>query len=258
MKILKKKIMIKFASHVIEVGKVFPKVERPKFVKVAQTFARLSAIKELAAMMHDEYVQNMLKSAYAGQENPQRMRDDKTGSGEQINILQPFENLTPGWQKENLDAAEVAFDLVLQYQDKPYQIDADMEMLADKIHQAWSARNSYSELSKIDYADLPEEEKQKDRHQIELARDYLSKTPKKEFSNDREIVYDEPAQSGPIYSSSFLDEARINDIIISSASSMFGQTPEETRKQIQDKTGYNVSLEYIKHRQDNIRNKELS
>lgn len=249
--------MIKFASTVIPVGQLFPKAERPKFVKVAQSFNRSKAIKELAAMMHDEYVQNMLKSEqYAGQENPERMRDDKTGSGEQINILQPFENLTPGWQKENLDAAEVAFDLVLQYQDKPYQIDANMEMLADKIHQAWSARNSHSELSKIDYADLPEEEKQKDRHQIELARDYLSKTPKKEFSNDRKIVYDEPAQSGPIYSSSFLDEARINDIIISSASSMFGQTPEETRKQIQDKTGYNVSLEYIKHRQDNIRKLE--
>jgi hypothetical protein len=39
---------------------------------------------------------------------------------------------------------------------------------------------------------------------------------------------------------------------------MFGKTPEETRKQIQEKTGYNVSLEYIKHRQDNIRNKKLS
>ena len=78
--------------------------------------------------------------------------------------------------------------------------------------------------------------KQKDRHQIELARDYLSKTPKKEFSNDRKIVYDEPAQSGPIYSSSFMDEPRINDIIVSSASSMFGKTPEETKKEIQDRT----------------------
>jgi hypothetical protein len=165
--------MIKFASSVISVGQLFPKAERPKFVKVAQSLDRPNSIKQLAAMMHDEYVQNMLKSVYAGQENPERMRDDKTGSGQQINILQPFENLTPGWQKENLDAAEVAYDLVEPYIDNLDQVDAVMEMLADKIHQAWSERNSYSELSKIDYADLPEEEKEKDRHQVELAKDFF-------------------------------------------------------------------------------------
>ena len=159
--------MIKFASSVIPVGQLFPKANRKKFVKIAQYLSREDAIQKLAAIMHNEYVDKMKATEYAGQDNPQRMRDDKTGSGQQINILQDFENLTPGWQEENLKAAEVAYDLVKANID---DIDNKMEEIADKIHQAWSARNSYSELAKKTYAELPKEEKDKDRHQVELAK----------------------------------------------------------------------------------------
>jgi hypothetical protein len=254
--------MIKFASHVIEVGKVFPKSERPKFVKVAERLDRPNSIKNLAAMMHDEYVQNMLKSElYAGQENPQRMRDDKTGSGEQINILQPFENLTPGWQKENLDAAEVVYDLVEPYRDNLDQVDADMEMLADKVHQAWSERNSYSELSKIDYADLPEEEKEKDRHQVELAKDFFRSNPKRDPNayGKSGIILDEndrPAYKTNDPMSNFMIQSQINDIIVTSAGEYFGKTPEQTKREIKERTGMDVSLEYIRERQNSIRDKK--
>lgn len=159
--------MIKFASSVIPVGQLFPKANRKKFVKIAQYLSREDAIRKLAAIMHNEYVDKMKATEYAGQDNPQRMRDDKTGSGQQINILQDFENLTPKWQEENLKAAEVAYDLVKANID---DIDNKMEEIADKIHQAWSARNSYSELAKKTYAELPKEEKDKDRHQVELAK----------------------------------------------------------------------------------------
>ena len=159
--------MIKFASSVIPVVQLFPKADRKKFVKIAQYLTREAAIQKLAAIMHNEYVDKMKATEYAGQDNPQRMRDDKTGSGQQINILQDFENLTPGWQEENLKAAEVAYDLVKANID---DIDNKMEEIADKIHQAWSARNSYSELAKKTYAELPKEEKDKDRHQAELAK----------------------------------------------------------------------------------------
>lgn len=160
--------MIKFASSVIPVGQLFPKANRKKFVKIAQNLTREEAIQKLAAIMHNEYVDKMKETPeYAGQDNPQRMRDDKTGSGQQINILQSFENLTPGWQEENLKAAEVAYDLVKANID---DIDNKMEEIADKIHKAWSARNSKSPLAGIEYAELPEEEKKKDRHQAELAK----------------------------------------------------------------------------------------
>ena len=163
--------MIKFASSVIPVGQLLPKADRKRFVKIAQNPSREEAIQKLAAMMHNEYVQNMLQTPeYAGQKNPERMRDDKTGSGKQINILQPFENLTPGWKEENLKAAEVAYDLVKANID---DIDNKMEEIADKIHQAWSARNSYSPLAKLSYAELSKDEKDKDRHQAELARDLI-------------------------------------------------------------------------------------
>lgn len=163
--------MIKFASSVIPVGQLFPKANRKKFVKIAQNLTREEAIQKLAAIMHNEYVQNMLQTPeYAGQKNPERMRDDKTGSGKQINILQSFENLTPEWKEENLKAAEVAYDLVKANID---DIDNKMEEIADKIHQAWSARNSKSPLAGTIYANLPKGEKDKDRHQAELARDLI-------------------------------------------------------------------------------------
>lgn len=163
--------MIKFASSVIPVGQLLPKADRKRFVKIAQNPSREGAIQKLAAIMHNEYVDKMRESEeYAGQKNPQRMRDDKTGSGEQINLLQPFENLTPGWKEENLKAAEVAYDLVKANID---DIDNKMEEIAEKIHQAWSKRNSYSPLAKLTYAQLSEDEKDKDRHQVELARDLI-------------------------------------------------------------------------------------
>ena len=163
--------MIKFASSVIPVGQLLPKADRKRFVKIAQNPSREGAIQKLAAIMHNEYVDKMRESEeYAGQENPQRMRDDKTGSGEQINLLQPFENLTPGWKEENLKAAEVAYDLVKANID---DIDNKMEEIAEKIHQAWSKRNSYSPLAGLTYAQLPEDEKDKDRHQAKLARDLI-------------------------------------------------------------------------------------
>ena len=163
--------MIKFASSVIPVGQLLPKADRKRFVKIAQNPSREGAIQKLAAIMHNEYVDKMRESEeYAGQKNPQRMRDDKTGSGEQINLLQPFENLTPGWKEENLKAAEVAYDLVKANID---DIDNKMEEIAEKIHQAWSKRNSYSPLAKLTYAELSEDEKDKDRHQVELARDLI-------------------------------------------------------------------------------------
>ena len=157
--------MIKFASSVIPVGQLLPKADRKRFVKIAQNPSREGAIQKLAAIMHNEYVDKMRESEeYAGQKNPQRMRDDKTGSGEQINLLQPFENLTPGWKEENLKAAEVAYDLVKANID---DIDNKMEEIAEKIHQAWSKRNSYSPLAKLTYAELSEDEKDKDDNNIE-------------------------------------------------------------------------------------------
>ena len=61
--------------------------------------------------------------------------------------------------------------LVLRLHPEPH--DNKMEEIAEKIHQAWSKRNSYSPLAKLTYAQLSEDEKDKDRHQVELARDLI-------------------------------------------------------------------------------------
>lgn len=50
----------------------------------------------------------------------------------------------------------------------------DIEVLAAKVHEAWSTRNEWSPLAKIPYTDLPEDEKEKDRAQIRAAMKILT------------------------------------------------------------------------------------
>ena len=80
----------------------------------------------------------------------------------------PFELLSGKWQAENIGAARFALELVT----KATESDA-LESLAEKIHQNWSVNNSWDDLSKIPYNELPEMEKEKDRQQIIWARDLL-------------------------------------------------------------------------------------
>ena len=245
--------MIKFASSVIPVGQLLPKADRKRFVKIAGHANRLETINKLAAKFHNEYVDKMLETEeYAGQKNPQRMRDDKTGSGGQINLLQPFENLTPGWKEENLKAAEVAYDLVKENID---DIDNKMEEIAEKIHQAWSKRNSYSPLAKLSYAELSEDEKDKDRHQVDLAKELIDEYENPNAFGRSRIILDEPSSTGNNTMSNTMTEGRINDIIVNSTGSFMGKTPEETKREIKEQTGMDVSLDYIIKKQNRIKNK---
>lgn len=240
--------MIKFASHVIPVGQLFPKADRKKFVKIAESLTREAAIRKLAAIMHNEYVDKMKETPeYAGQDNPQRMRDDKTGSGQQINILQDFENLTPGWQEENLKAAEVAYDLV---KENIHDIDNKMEEIADKIHQAWSARNKDNPLAKIIYANLPEVEQKKDKHQAKLARDLI-------YENMGSLDFPKSPSSPD---SQWSIDGKINDILVVEANKSINQheffkpkSMSELQKYIKEETGIMVPISRIEHRLDVMR-----
>ena len=185
--------MIKFASHVIEVGKLFPKADKKqKFVKVALlggSLFRLKAIEELAARLHNQWAEGMRATLTAKGEPLERFRDD--GEGGQIDILnRPYSELTQKWKAENQAQATSAINLVMKAGNDAKK---QLESLAAEVHEQWLSRNPWAIEQKsklaVPYSELPEEEKQKDRDVIlqaieVLALNNLSPLPEEDASDD--------------------------------------------------------------------------
>ena len=96
-----------------------------------------------------------------------------------------FEDLPSNWQYENLEAAKVVIDLVFDKTIAGKKIDKeDIEEMASVIHEKWLERNSWvfdpnygNPNLAVSYDSLSEEEKKKDRDQLEPAirkiQDYM-------------------------------------------------------------------------------------
>lgn len=189
--------MIKFASHVIPVGKLFPEAEKKqKFVKVAMgpvlpmLLAGLGkAADMLASKLHEKWAEGYRAGEAAkGNENPTRMKDD--GMGGQVDILNTsYADLPPKWQAENKAQAESAIKLVAQNMDSAMD---KIEELAAQVHEQWLSRNSWAKDGPlgVSYAELPEEEKQKDRDVIIAAHEILS-----QMNNNQEEMPEEDMDS---------------------------------------------------------------
>jgi len=84
-----------------------------------------------------------------------------------------FEDLPLNRKYENLEAAKVAVDLVYEKVVNWEKINSEMiEEMSKIIHEKWLERNGIQwsfENQRVEYRDLSEEEKVKDRIQIELA-----------------------------------------------------------------------------------------
>jgi hypothetical protein len=68
---------------------------------------------------------------------------------------------------------------------------AGLEAAAAAVHKAWMGRpgnkkNDYNAAQHVDYADLPEEEKQKDREHIIMAGKFFAENPKGKDESDAE------------------------------------------------------------------------
>jgi hypothetical protein len=173
--------MIRFAGHVIEVKKLFPKVENKRFVKVSQMGPGLSmlagglgkAVEMLASKLHGVWADGFRSGEMAkGNENPTRMKDD--GMGGQVDILNTsYSDLPPKWQAENKAQAESAISLVARNMGDAM---GNIEGLAAQVHEQWLSRNSWAKDGPLgaSYSELPEEEKQKDRDVITAAYEILS------------------------------------------------------------------------------------
>lgn len=87
-----------------------------------------------------------------------------------------YEGLPTDWQAENKAAAEVAVDCVLAAVDQDVALDeAFIETASAVQHEKWLERNGAwaPENQKLPYADLSEEEKEKDRFFVRRAIEAL-------------------------------------------------------------------------------------
>ena len=182
--------MIRFAGHVIEVKKLFPKVENKRFVKKAMGpgLSMLigglgKAVDMLASKLHENWASGYRAGEMSkGNENPTRMKDD--GKGGQVDILNTsYSDLPPKWQAENKAQAESAIALVAKDLEGAM---GNIEGLAAEVHEQWLSRNSWAKDGPlgVPYSELPEEEKQKDRDVIAAAHEILSQM----MSNEGEEV----------------------------------------------------------------------
>jgi hypothetical protein len=190
--------MIRFASQVIEVGKLFPKAEnRQKFVKIAMGpgLSMLAgglgkAVEMLGSKLHEKWAEGYRSGEMAkGNENPTRMKDD--GMGGQVDILNTsYAELPAKWQAENKAQAEAAIGLVSQNMSGALD---DIENLAAQVHEQWLSRNSWAKDGPLGapYSELPEEEKQKDRDVITAAHEILSQMMGGEEEMPEEMPEDE-------------------------------------------------------------------
>ena len=84
-----------------------------------------------------------------------------------------FEDLPNNWKKENLEAAKVAVNLVYKKVINGEEITSEMiEQMSKVVHEKRLERNwkEWSfENQRVDYKELSEEEKSKDRDQIRIA-----------------------------------------------------------------------------------------
>jgi hypothetical protein len=89
------------------------------------------------------------------------------GAGGEVDIANTnYKDLPEKWQADNRAAATSVVDQLLA------NPSADIETLADLVHKDWLSRNGeWAEPGqKLPYAELSEEEKQKDREVVLAAR----------------------------------------------------------------------------------------
>ena len=134
-------------------------------------------IEEIASAFHDEWREKRLyKSMIEKSEDEDWTKKHWTKLVDIANTK--FEDLPNNWKLENLQAAQVVVDLVYEKVESWEEITPEMiEEMSKIVHQKRLERNweEWSfENQRVDYEDLSEEEKAKDRVQIQIAIKIIS------------------------------------------------------------------------------------
>lgn len=132
-------------------------------------------IQEVASTFHEEWRKNRLQDDWTYKPMIEKSEDEKRTKEHWTDTVDiantAFEDLPDNWQYENIQAAQVAVDLV--YEKDLGKITAEtIEELSDIVHEKRLERNWITwsfENQRVSYKELSEEEKSKDRIQIEIA-----------------------------------------------------------------------------------------
>ena len=132
-------------------------------------------IQEVASTFHEEWRKNRLQSDWTYKPMIEKSEDEKRTEQHWTDIVDiantAFEDLPNNWQYENIQAAKVAVDLVYERDLKGITSET-IEKLSGIVHEKRLERNWITwsfENQRVAYKDLSEEEKAKDRAQIEIA-----------------------------------------------------------------------------------------
>ena len=135
-------------------------------------------IKKVASTFHDKWRENRLYKSMIEKSGDEDWT--KRHWTDLVDIANTkFEDLPNNWKYENFEAAKVAVDLVYEKVVNWLEITPGMiEKMSKIVHEKRLERNWIEwsfENQRVDYKELSEEEKAKDRVQIEIAIQIISK-----------------------------------------------------------------------------------
>lgn len=126
--------------------------------------------------LHEEWRKTRLKEDGTYEPRMKKSKDDewteKHGTDDVDIANTKFEDLPSNWQYENLEAAKVAVDLVYEKVASGEEITPEMiEEMSSVVHEKWLERNDWAKDGElgVSYDQLSEDEKAKDRAQVETA-----------------------------------------------------------------------------------------
>ena len=159
----------------------------------------MKIIQDIAFVLHDDWRKTRLKEDGTFEPRWKDVKDEQFvknlesletlpnnirqgENGFEIDIANTcFHDLSAFWQKENLIAAELAYNLAQENSERP------LEEAGNIIHNEWLERNPWEKGGELDvpFSELSAEEQSKDVRQFEIAKTMISAYP--EVITDKNI-----------------------------------------------------------------------
>lgn len=134
-------------------------------------------IQKVASTFHEQWRKNRIQSDWTYKPVIEKSEDEKRNREHWTDIVDiantDFGDLPSNWQYENIEAAKVAVGLVYGKALDLEKISIEtIEEMSNIVHEKWLERNWVAwsfENQRVSYEHLSEEEKAKDRAQIQTA-----------------------------------------------------------------------------------------
>jgi hypothetical protein len=132
--------------------------------KLVDENEKMKRINALASILHEEW-----REGFDPSPEKKKERIKKNSDGTEGNINVPFDQLHADWKKENLAAATACLEAASKFQN-------NNDQAANYVHVEWMKRNpkeSWNASQHVPYAELSQEEKDKDILHVIEARKIL-------------------------------------------------------------------------------------